>query len=220
MSKREQRSRQRRINQFTEEQFDEMHRWLGPMRKFHHRWEAATELAAMPGDPNGTDRDIVAAAKYQQTMLQCSSDADREKVRTRWAEISQAKAIFDCDDPRKWEIEAWIICEQSDKQIANRCGLSAKVVAVYEKLFCSLREYLHNPEALANKMFGVAIGVKFGDLDLWSFLVFRGPDQRTHGGVGSSHRGISRRLETGHSACAQRVPQRRCATEHTSSREA
>ena len=91
----------------------------------------------------------------------------------RWAEISQAKAIFDCDDPRKWEIEAWIICEQSDKQIANRCGLSAKVVAVYEKLFCSLREYLHNPEALANKMFGVAIGVKFGDLDLgrfWSYV--------------------------------------------------
>jgi hypothetical protein len=168
-------SRTNKATRALEKTFDRGIRALAPLPKPWRRWEAATNLArGKPTEHQPTDLAVVAATKYLRALASCATDDERVAVETRWPVISQAKAIFERDDPRRWEVEAWIMCGQSDREVANRCGLSPAVVAMYEKLFFARREFLRDPEQLAQKLFGPSVFLNFRNEELGRFWSWAG----------------------------------------------
>ncbi len=154
-------------------QFDAMLRWLSPLPPPHRRWIAATAMAeAAPDGLDTTDPAVVEAAKSLQALDSCDGDDERAAVRQRWPTISAAQAIFEGDGPRRWKLESWILTGESDREIADHCGVPPVVVAVYQELFFERRQYLDHldkREWLAQRMYGPYMGLTFRSEELGRF---------------------------------------------------
>ena len=156
-----------------------MLRWLSPLPTPWQRWKDAGVLAVTNRNEwNTADTAIVAAAEFIRAFAACATDEERAGVQTKWPTISQAKAIFDCESLNKWELEAWLMAGLTDRGAARRCGLRPAVVGVYEHLFFAMREFLYQREALAEKLFGAFVFIKFADEELgrfWHYLGLTAP---------------------------------------------
>jgi hypothetical protein len=182
------------------ESFDRAMRWLAPLPPPHHRWIAATKVATAGADNLDLvdDPAVVEAVKYVRALGACTTDDESAAVQVRWPAIRTAQAIFEGDGPRRWALEAWILTAQPDDDIAARCGLSRHAVAAYEALFFARREYLSQPEWLAQKMFGPFMNLTFRNEEVsrfWAWVGLTGP-----------RAALNKYIETFHSAWWPGVP--------------
>jgi hypothetical protein len=172
-------SRRAASQQITEEQFAEAIRWLDPLPSPARRWEQAARLAKLKRSQRHCDNpDVAAAAEYLAALACCTTGKQRAAVQQRWPEISQASAIFQASDPARWRLEAWILHDFTDREIAARCELTPGIVRIYANLFFAMRDYLHRPEDLAQKLFGAAINLSFRNDELarlWHYLGLAAP---------------------------------------------
>jgi hypothetical protein len=171
-------SRNNSATRITEEEFDEAMRWLSPVPNPARHWEEAARLAKLkPAERHCDDPDVAAAADFLAALEACITRGEQAEVFRRWSDIVWAHEIFRKNGPQRWSTETWILHGLADHEIADRCGLKPKVVRIYETLFFSMREYLHQPEALVNKLFGLACNVRFRNNEvarLWAYVGLTG----------------------------------------------
>ena len=111
---------------------------------------------------------------YLDALANCTTDDERMVVQRRWPEISEARAIFNANNPRRWELEAYLLSGESDEEVAARFGLTPRTVATYVSLFFAMRFFVTEPEWLALKMFGSAFALNFRDNQLQQFWAWVG----------------------------------------------
>ncbi|MCY2987298.1 MAG: hypothetical protein NTY19_05460 [Planctomycetota bacterium] len=152
-------------------------RRLGPLPAPDRRWQVACQSAQAGRDPlEDIAADLAEAAEYSKSLTKCTTDAERADVHARWPTLSQAHAVFQHDEPQRWEVESRLLAGQPDEVIAASCGLELAVVASYAALFFSLREYLGDRRWLRTKMFGWGAPI-FGNKDLgrlWAWTALTG----------------------------------------------
>jgi hypothetical protein len=168
-------SRKNSAKRLAEEEFDEAMRWLSPLPNFARRWEEAARLVKVkPGERQCNDAAVAAAAEYLDALARCTTDHERAAVQRQSPEITEARAIFDADNPCRWELEAYLLSGESDEEVAARLGLSPHTVATFVSLFCAMRDFVDQPEWLASKMFGCAFTLHFRDNQLREFWAWVG----------------------------------------------
>ena len=94
------------------------------------------------------------------------SESDQRRVRQLWPTISMAHEIAHQNNPRRWELEARILAQQSDEEIATRLGLPPEAIGMYEQLFFSVRHCLGSYMYIAEQTIGSGRWNGFGDHEL------------------------------------------------------
>ena len=129
-------SRRKSTTRVTEEQFDRMLRWLSPLPTPWQRWKDAGGLdKADRAAKCKNDASVAAAVDYLDALACCTTDKEQAVVQQRWPHIAEARAIFDANDPRRWELEGYVLSGETDDEIAARLGLSPRTVATFVSLF-------------------------------------------------------------------------------------
>ncbi len=122
---------------------------------------------------------IVAYAEYLRGTDAAHDDADKATVEQRWSAIAAAHKIAKQDGPTRWEIEARLLADQSDDDIAAKCSLPSEVVGCYETIFCNVRSRLGAEIWVCNQVLGPDIHNGFADHEvgsLWrAFAYYGGP---------------------------------------------
>jgi len=119
-----------------------------PTRPLDWRYQAAAQAAdgnVWLGRHN-SDPSTRQAAVLLRAQAACRGPTDRQRLRRRYSEISQAMALGEQRAaPLRLQLEAWMASGESAEEIAARTGLSASVLAAYEALFFDVRTRLHRP---------------------------------------------------------------------------
>ena len=172
-------SRRNSEKKMTEEEIAQAGRWLNPLPSPWRRWEEAARLAKLkPTERHCDNPDVAAAANFLAALEACSTREEQAEVLRRWPDIVRASEISRRNGTQRWALEAWLLHGLTDREIADRCGLKPGVVHVYESLFFAMREFLSEREALAEKLFGSAFGLKFRNSEvarLWAYVGLVGP---------------------------------------------
>ena len=133
-----------------------MLRWFSPLPTPWQRWKDAGGLDKADRDEQcRNDAAVAAAVDYLDALAHCTTDDERAAVQQRWPEIYEARAIFDADNPRRWELEGYVLSGETDEEIAARLGLSPRTVATLRLavLRCCGISWL-SPCGWPTKMFG------------------------------------------------------------------
>ena len=131
-------------------------------KKPNWRWKAAEFLAERSRHPYKTDEQLIRnATKYLRT-----SDEQRFPL------IHASHAIYKEDGLLRAEIEARIVAEQTDDEIAKRCRISADLVKVYEALFFCVREYRHATDWILINVGGLRHMAGFRDHEMRQLLAW------------------------------------------------
>ena len=85
------------------------------------------------------------------------------------AELAAALRLHEEDGPQRWEVEARILARQADQEIADRCGLSNSMVALYTQVFFDLRQSLDATGYLMATVVGRWGGDTFRNEDVGRF---------------------------------------------------
>jgi hypothetical protein len=142
-----------------------------PFHPPHWRWERAEHLAGTgrPPDPRLDDEWVVAARR----AMQQPRGGDR---RTR--DIRTAHAAWEKDGARRWELEALLLTAEPYGRVAKRCGLTAEVVAAYERVFFCVRGAAANAtDWLQHEAVGYSPGVGLTaelPAGVWKLAAFSG----------------------------------------------
>ena len=80
-------------------------------------------------------------------------------------------------NPTRWAIEARVLAEESDEEIAEKMGTEAEIVAAYVNVFFDVRDRLRHMDYVLNVVLGDAVtrGLQDRQYDLlWKLLGYRG----------------------------------------------
>ena len=79
--------------------------------------------------------------------------------------------------PTRWALEARVLAGETDKEIADKIGTEADVIAAYVNVFFDVRSKMHHSDYVANVVLGDAVtrGLQERHYDLlWKLLGFHG----------------------------------------------
>ena len=134
------------------------------------RWLRCGYLLAHSRQPLSRDDDATREAwVFRLALGRCRAEEDREWLARDFPALADAHRLFTTDEPlRRAELEARLLGDQSDGEIAERMGLSPAGVACYAGLFFDVRAYLRCDGYVVNVVLGgkVRQGLKPGDHEL------------------------------------------------------
>jgi len=136
-----------------------------PFVKPHWRWDAAVN------EINRPDRD----GKYDDEGIALLVLHLEQGKSSEGCVIDQARQIFEEDGLLRAEIEARILAEQDDQEIAETCRLNADVVRAYQEYFFFVRRYLRSTDWLTLHVFGGVPGRGLQNSELrqyWANLAY------------------------------------------------
>lgn len=118
-----------------------------PFRPPDWRWRHAQGVAASGRriSRNRDDPESIAAIRYLRMLPGCRTDCDRARLAAQWPAHHAAHQLAESDGPLVWEVQAVqarLLADQTDEEIAARCGPSAEAVHWYEALFFHVRDRL------------------------------------------------------------------------------
>ena len=120
---------------------------------------------------------ILEYAAYLRGMDAAHDDAEKATVKQRWSALAAAHRIAQQNDPKRWEIEARLLANQSDEEIAAKCNLPPEVVSQYEAMFFDVRCRLGAWVWISMTVIGDGLWDGFRDDELgrlWRALGFNG----------------------------------------------
>jgi hypothetical protein len=134
-------------------------RQFDPFRRPSWRWDLAGRIAR--GEvPRRNDLDAVAAAAvaFRQTCEPPEAHpCARRHLGSLDHDIASVVELHEAGGPLAWEIESRIVAGQDDITVATCCGLSPRVVGLYERLFFNVRECLDSRAYLMRHVVGHAV---------------------------------------------------------------
>jgi hypothetical protein len=127
--------------------------WKDPAR----RWRRCQYLLEHHRRPNSSKDDVVTweAWRYLQDLARCRDDADRKQVAGDFPAVAEAHHLFTVAEPmRRAEVEARLLAQESDEEVADKCCLSPAGVACYHEVFFNVRPYLETRGYIVNVVLG------------------------------------------------------------------
>ncbi|QDU15098.1 hypothetical protein CA11_29180 [Gimesia maris] len=134
------------------------------------RWEVAEQLFNEP------DRDEIPEDQITRDVLTYLKTWDT----SQFPEIHTSLQIFQEDGLRRAELEARILCGQSDSEIAGFCKCTPEVVQVYADLFFCVRDFSHASDWLLKHAVGQPHFYGYGDHNLrqmWNWFGLMVPNE-------------------------------------------
>jgi len=132
------------------------------------RWLLAGEiLEGLHADMDDSDGELQALVAFRAAMA-AGQESDNQA-------LAVAHKVFVEDGPQRWELEARLLAGQTDAMIAERCGLTAETVAVYEATFFNVRGCLGAWGYIRQHVIGAGIDCGFRNDELrtfWAWLTF------------------------------------------------
>jgi hypothetical protein len=135
-----------------------------PMRPPNWRWERALYLrSAGRSRTNGEDEWIRQAIRFQAAMERNPEAVDQMEVAEAFPDIYYASTLYrrpgtaEAKNPLRFAIEARILADQTDEEIAQAAGVDPTLIVWYEKLFFNVREKLLNNDYILTVAIGPAI---------------------------------------------------------------
>lgn len=141
-----------------------------PLCPLDYRWRDAGRVAR--GEPprwsDPFDPIVTEAAAFRRALA-IPAPSDAEAAADEWPVIKTAYEIFAEDGSLRWELEARLLADQSDEEIAERCEVTAGVVSRYEQLFFAMREARAAHDYLTHYVVGTSIHDGFRDGEVRQF---------------------------------------------------
>jgi hypothetical protein len=141
-----------------------------PFRPVDWLWRWATNLID-GGKPLSVadDRAVREAAAFLRAWRGCQDEPDRQRLALDMPALYGAHQLsLAADAFAKWEVEARLLTEESYARIAEKCGLTAEVVAAYHHTFFDVRDRLHAEGYVLHQVIGpkAHAGLTEADIDV------------------------------------------------------
>jgi hypothetical protein len=154
--------------------------WLSPagLRPPDWRWQLARLCleGKLPRLPQLRDEWVQRCARFKRPDRVRSTSCRPRRRASSDAILSEAARVRFASDPLiTAELEAWILTASHPEFIAQRCNLSAEVVAAYEAVFFDVRPYLDVTGYIFHRVIGRPIthGFCLSDLgSIWKFIAY------------------------------------------------
>lgn len=135
-----------------------------PMRPPNWRWERALYLRNTGRTrTNSEDEWIRQAIRFQAAMERNTDPIDQMEVAEAYPDIYYASSLYrrqgaqEAKNPLRYAIEARILADQTDAEIAQAAGVDPSLIFWYEKLFFNVREKLLSHDYILTVAIGPAI---------------------------------------------------------------
>lgn len=121
------------------------------------------------------DAATLAAVKFQQALARCTNDIDRHMLMEREPGIYHAYLVRRPAETQegsiqRWSLEARLLTNESDDDIADKIGCTPTIIEWYERLFFNVREKLRARDYIMTTVIGPAVHTGMTDRDydiLW-----------------------------------------------------
>jgi len=125
-----------------------------PFRVLDWRWQQAQQIvAANRRRPRfSVDPQTVWTMDYQRALGQCPDERARVHAASKWPSLAAARELAEVNSPLRWEVEARLLAEQSDAEIAQACALACETVHSYEAIFFHVRDRLTASDWIAGQI--------------------------------------------------------------------
>lgn len=153
-----------------------------PLRAVNWRWERARIMREANKERSlgtrTTDEYVLAAYNFQKKLFKCKDEVDRYELMDSDPDLFGAYLIYHRNDPQernpaRFAIEARLLSDQPDFEIAQKLGTSAGVIHTYEKLFFNVRDKLQNSDYVMTCVMSPAVHAGMTDRDydlLWKLF--------------------------------------------------
>jgi hypothetical protein len=120
------------------------------------RWRRVTYLLEHGRRPfTQLDDDLTWSAwRFRRALNRLSGRIDDEQLVRDFPAYREAYQIYRAGGMRQWEVEARLLGEQDDEEIAARCGLSPAGVESYHAFYFECRPHLHASTYITNVLIG------------------------------------------------------------------
>lgn len=142
-----------------------------PFRLPDWKWSVASQLHENDDDPNGFYWSLFADPAIHGALEYFKSDPEEKEANP----IHAALRLHEQDDPLTWEIEARILADQSDEEIANRTNQPVDVITWFAALFFAVRDTLQAGDYITNQVLNGKPLDGFGDdnvREYWGMLAY------------------------------------------------
>jgi hypothetical protein len=148
-----------------------------PFRPPDWRWHRGGQLLETRARRRRLDDDwVVRARTFRAALAKASGNINLPRLARAHPEILGAYLVRQGDSLRRWEVEARLLADQSDRDITDRVGVSAGIIGAYDALFYDVRTWLSRSDWIAAGVLGPRLytGFEVDDIEfVWKVLGYQ-----------------------------------------------